>query len=209
MASGLLGKLARDVVLLAQTELGECAEDGGEERGGSSTMPQKRNPVLAVAVLACAAQTPGLVATVLSAMVQEHQRGAGSWQAEWQPLLRLLTLTGSAAHAGAELLEGLQVDPERMRGNLAAAGAALMSESVVGALAAHTGRSQAAARLRAASVAAREQARPLEQVLAEDDQIGGVLGAEGLRAALDPERYLGVSDALIDRALEVAARAGA
>jgi 3-carboxy-cis,cis-muconate cycloisomerase len=209
VASGVLGKLARDVVLLAQSEVGECAEGGGGERGGSSTMPHKRNPVAAIAVLACVAQTPGLVASVLSAMVQEHQRGAGSWQAEWQPLLRLLTLTGSAAHATAELLEGLQVDPARMRANLGAAGTALMTESVVGALAARIGRAQAGTRLRAATARAREQGRPLELVLAEDEQIGGVLGPGGLRAALDPERYLGVSDALMARAQAFAREAGA
>jgi 3-carboxy-cis,cis-muconate cycloisomerase len=209
VASGVMGKLARDVVLLAQSEVAECAEGGSGERGGSSTMPHKRNPVAAVAVLACVGQTPGLVAGVLSAMVQEHERGAGSWQAEWQPLLGLLTLTGSAAHATAELLEGLQVDPERMRANLNAAGAALMTESLVGALAERLGRAQAAERLRETTRRAREQNRALEAILGEDEQVLGVLGREGLRAALDPERYLGVSAALIDRALALAAGAGA
>jgi 3-carboxy-cis,cis-muconate cycloisomerase len=207
VASGVMGKLARDIVLLAQSEVAECAEGGEGERGGSSTMPHKRNPVAAIAVLACAGQTPGLVASVLSAMVQEHERGAGPWQAEWQPLLSLLALTGSAAHATAELLEGLEVDPQRMRANLEAAGAALMTESLVGALARSFGRTQAGVRLRAATQRAREQGRPLEAILGEDEEVIGVLGPEGLRAALDPERYLGVSGALIDRALALTVQA--
>jgi adenylosuccinate lyase len=96
-----------------------------------------------------------------------------------------------------------------MRANLGAAGTALMTESVVGALAARIGRAQAGTRLRAATARAREQGRPLELVLAEDEQIGGVLGPGGLRAALDPERYLGVSDALMARAQAFAREAGA
>ena len=207
VASGVMGKVARDIVLLAQSEVAECAEGGAGERGGSSTMPHKHNPVAAIAVLACAGQTPGLVAGVLSAMVQEHERGAGSWQAEWQPLLGLLALSGSAAHAMAELLEGLQVDPRRMRANLEAAGAELMSESLVGALADRLGRAQAGQRVREAAQRAREQGRPLEVILGEDEQVLGALGGKGLQAALDPERYLGVSGALIDRALALAAGA--
>ena len=87
-ALGVMGKVARDVVLLAQTEVAEAAEGAGEGRGGSSTMPHKRNPVGAVAVIACAQRAPGLVATILGAMGQEHERAAGAWQAEWEPFAR-------------------------------------------------------------------------------------------------------------------------
>lgn len=201
VAVGLMGKVARDVVLLAQTEVAEVAEGGDGERGGSSTMPHKRNPVTSVAVLACAGQAPGLVAGVLAGMPQEHERAAGAWQSEWEPLLRLLTLTGSAAAASAELLEGLQVDPARMRANLESAGSALMSESVVGALAPALGRARASERVRCATARARDEGRPLEAVLAQDQEIAAAIGADGLRAALDPENYLGLADALIDRAL--------
>ena len=95
--SGVAGKIGRDVVLLAQTEVAEVSEGGGEGRGGSSTMPHKRNPVGAVGLVACAQRGPGLVATMLAAMAQEHERGAGTWQAEWETLPALLRLTGSAA----------------------------------------------------------------------------------------------------------------
>ncbi len=116
--AGAAAKIARDVSLLAQTEVGE-AREGGEGRGGSSAMAHKRNPVAAVSVLACAHRVPGLVATLFAAMEQEHQRAAGAWQAEWGTLAELLTLTGSAAAWLADLLENLEVDAARMRANLA------------------------------------------------------------------------------------------
>jgi 3-carboxy-cis,cis-muconate cycloisomerase len=119
--AGVLAKIARDVTLLAQQECGEVSEGGGPERGGSSAMAHKRNPVAAVSVLACAKRVPGLVATVLASMEQEHERAAGAWQAEWGVHTELLGLVGSAAAWGRELLERLQVDPARMRTNLDAA----------------------------------------------------------------------------------------
>ncbi|MGA9858500.1 MAG: lyase family protein [Solirubrobacteraceae bacterium] len=118
--SGVLAKIARDVTLLAAQEVAECREGGGPDRGGSSAMAHKRNPVAAVSVLACTKRTPGLVADALACMEQEHERAAGAWQAEWGVYGELLALTGSATAWGRELLEGLEVDPERMRANLAA-----------------------------------------------------------------------------------------
>jgi 3-carboxy-cis,cis-muconate cycloisomerase len=114
--AGAVGKVARDVTLLASSEVGEVAEGAP---GASSAMPHKRNPVAAVSALASAAQTPGLVATVLAAMVQEHQRAAGAWHAEWRPLRELLVTAGSAAQWLAECLAGLVVDERRMAANLA------------------------------------------------------------------------------------------
>jgi 3-carboxy-cis,cis-muconate cycloisomerase len=118
---GVLAKIARDVTLLAQQEVGEVQEGGGTERGGSSAMAHKRNPVGAVSVLACAKRTPGLVATALAAMEQEHERAAGAWQAEWGTYTELLGLTGSAAAWARELLEELIVHPDLMQANLAGA----------------------------------------------------------------------------------------
>ena len=116
--AGVLGKIARDVTLLAQQEVGEAAEGGGPGRGGSSAMAHKRNPVAAISVLACAKQIPGLVAAALGAMEHEHERAAGAWQAEWGIHTELLGLTVSATAWARELLEDLQVDPERMLDNL-------------------------------------------------------------------------------------------
>ena len=123
--AGVLAKIARDVTLLAQQEVGEAGEGGDTDparpRGGSSAMAHKRNPVGAVSVLACAKRTPGLVATALSAMEQEHERAAGAWQAEWGTYTELLGLTASATAWARELLEDLIVHPDLMQANLAGA----------------------------------------------------------------------------------------
>src|SRR5207302_1854518 len=156
---GLLGKIGRDLVLLAQTEVAEVAEGGGEGRGGSSTMPHKRNPVGAIGLIACAQRGPGLVGTMLAAMVQEHERGAGTWQAEWETLLELLGLTGSSAAIARELLAGLEVDPDKMRGDMGTTGGLVMSESVAAALASSLGRSDAQALVEKAARRSVEQRR--------------------------------------------------
>lgn len=113
--AGVLAKIARDVTLFAQSEVAEVREGGGPGRGGSSAMAHKRNPVASVAILACTTRVPGLVATMLAAMAQEHERAAGGWQAEWGTLSDLLTLVGSAAAWSADLLASLEVDVDRMR----------------------------------------------------------------------------------------------
>jgi 3-carboxy-cis,cis-muconate cycloisomerase len=200
-ALGVMGKIARDVVLLAQTEVAEAAEGPGEGRGGSSTMPHKRNPVGAVAVIACAQRGPGLVATILGAMVQEHERAAGAWQAEWEPLLDLLRLAGSAAITLRALLEGLDVDAERMRVNLDATGELVLSESVAAALSDSLGRPAAQQLVAEAAADSARSGRAFRQVLTEMPEVSDVLGHNGLDAALDPRRYLGVTDELIGRAL--------
>ncbi|MGA2007312.1 MAG: lyase family protein [Solirubrobacteraceae bacterium] len=112
--AGVFAKIAGDVALFAQSEVGELREGGGRHRGGSSSMAHKRNPVASVSVIACTTRVPGLVATVLAAMAQEHDRAAGAWQAEWGTLTDLLVLVGSAAAWSADLLANLDVDVERM-----------------------------------------------------------------------------------------------
>jgi 3-carboxy-cis,cis-muconate cycloisomerase len=198
-ATGVMGKVARDVVLLAQTEVAEMAEGGGEGRGASSTMPQKRNPVGAVGVLACAHRTPGLVATILGAMVQEHERAAGAWQAEWVPMLELLRLTGSAAAMTRELLAGLHVDSRKLRADLEITGGLLMSESVATALSGTLGRASAQ---RLVERAARD-GRPFREALLDQPEVADSLGPDALDRALDPARYLGATEQLIDRALSI------
>jgi 3-carboxy-cis,cis-muconate cycloisomerase len=115
VAAGAVGKAARDITLLAQTEVGEVREGTG---GGSTSMPHKHNPVAAISALGCAQPAPALVATLLAAMVQEHERAAGAWHSEWRPLCELLTTTGSAAAWLRTSLEGLEIDTDRMRTNL-------------------------------------------------------------------------------------------
>jgi 3-carboxy-cis,cis-muconate cycloisomerase len=181
-ASGAVAKVAGDVVLLSQTEVGEVREGG--ERGGSSTMPHKRNPVAAISALAGARQAPGLVATLLAAMEHEHERAAGAWHAEWAPLRALLIATGSAAAWLRDCLSNLEVDPERMRANLHDA---LLAERVAAAI----GRPQGDDVVRAALA----EGRPLALAAREH------LDSEDVDRLLDPATYLGATDALIDRAL--------
>ncbi|HET6867115.1 MAG TPA: 3-carboxy-cis,cis-muconate cycloisomerase [Solirubrobacteraceae bacterium] len=198
---GLLGKIGRDVVLLAQSEVAEVAEAGGEGRGGSSTMPHKRNPVGGIGLIACAQRAPGLVATMLAAMPQEHERGPGTWQAEWDTLLELLRLTGSSAAIARELLAGLEVDPEKMRADMDLTGGLVMSESVAAALASSMGRSDAHDLVEKAARRSVESGREFRAVLLELPEVADGLGEDGLDRALDPAGYLGVSAELIDRAL--------
>src|SRR6202040_1588192 len=116
--AGSCGKIARDVSLMMQTDVGEAFEPSGEGRGGSSTMPHKRNPVAAASALGAASMAPNLAATIFAAQVQEHERSAGPWHAEWPPLPSLLLVTSGALTAIVDIAEGLEVDAARMRSNL-------------------------------------------------------------------------------------------
>jgi 3-carboxy-cis,cis-muconate cycloisomerase len=198
--AGVLGKVARDVALLAQNEVAEVRE-GGEGRGGSSAMPHKHNPVAAVAVAACTARVPGLVATMLAAMPQEHERAAGGWHAEWEPQRELLRLVGSAACWCRELLEHLEVDPHRMRANLDAAGGLPLAEAAVAALAGPLGRRRAREAVELASRNAAEEGRPLREALLAAPEVAGRLDGADLDRALDPAAQLGAAGELVDRAL--------
>ena len=200
-AAGLIGKVALDVVLLAQTEVAEVTEDAAG-RGGSSTMPHKRNPVAAVAAIAGARRTPGLVATLLAAMPQEHERAAGSWHAEWAPLRELLVATGSAAAWLAECLRSLRVDPERMRADVELTGGLLLAERVTTALRSTLGRLRAHDVVETACRRAASRQRPLLDELLDTPPVVEALGAERVRTLLDPAGYLGSTQEFIERALQ-------
>ena len=201
IASGTAGKVARDLSLLAQTEVGEVAEGTAAGRGGSSTMPQKRNPVSASVALAAAGRTPGLVATILGAMLQEHERGLGGWQVEWDVLPEVVLVTAGGTRATAAALEGLSVDTDRMRANLDASGGALLAEAVAMALGESIGKHEAHTCIAAACRRAADERRPLVDVLAEDSTVGRRFDRAELEKRLSPDRYLGVSRDFIERAL--------
>jgi 3-carboxy-cis,cis-muconate cycloisomerase len=200
-AAGAAAKVAGDFVLLAQTEVGE-AREGTPGRGGSSTMPQKRNPIAAVSAVACARQAPGLVAILLSSMQQEHERAAGAWHAEWRPFSELLRSTGSAAAWLRDCLEHLEVDAARMRANLELTGGLLMAERVAGTLAPALGRAAAHEAVDAAAGRAISEGRPFAEVLAATPEVSDHLDATRIASLLDPAGYLGSADAFVDRALE-------
>jgi len=221
-ASAILGKAARDITLLAQSEVAEVREgDGagpgagpGGARGGSSAMPHKRNPVGAVALLGCTRQVPGLLATLAASAEHEHQRAAGAWHAEWQPFSDLLRLAGSAASWGAELLAGLEVDPARMRRNLDDARGLPLAEHVASLLSPALGPTAAHDLVARASAQAAGHDQQLRDALLDTpdfryqlDQAG--ITAEQVESALDPARYLGSAAELVDAALAAHAAAEA
>ncbi|HXW08546.1 MAG TPA: 3-carboxy-cis,cis-muconate cycloisomerase [Vicinamibacterales bacterium] len=199
--TGAFGKIAQDLSLLAQSEIAE-AFDAPEAAGGSSTMPHKRNPVRASIVQACALRAPGLVATMLGAMPQEHERGPAGWQAEWDVLPDLVRTSASAARATAALLEGLVVDAGRMRQNLEQAGGVTMAEAVVMRLAGALGPADARQAVEAAVKRAAAEPRPFAEILAADPRVSAVLDREAIDRALAPEHYLGSSGQFIQAVLE-------
>ena len=201
LLTGMLGKMARDLSLLMQTEVAEAFEPAAEGRGVSSTMPQKRNPVAAAVALAAAARAPGLVSTMLSAMVQEHERGLGGWHAEWETLPELASLAAGSLRQMAEAVEGLEVDAARMRANLDETRGAILAEAAAMALAARIGRPQAHELVERASRRALEMGRKLQDVLGEDPAVSQHLSPRDLAAVFEPRHYLGQSVAFIDRVL--------
>jgi 3-carboxy-cis,cis-muconate cycloisomerase len=185
--AGSLAKIARDIALLMQPEIAEVSERGG----GSSAMPNKRNPSGSVVVLAAAAPVPGMVAAFLAAMPQEHERAAGGWQAEWPIVAGAVQAVGSALAALADTIDGLTVHPDRMRANIEATGGAVFAEKAAMLLAPRMGRAAAQT-----AVAAALEKHPLREGL------GGLLDAGELRTIDHPEDYLGAAETFRRRLLE-------
>jgi 3-carboxy-cis,cis-muconate cycloisomerase len=211
-----LGKVARDVTLLAQSEIGEVSEGPGDpgshdpaspRRGGSSAMPHKHNPVAAIAILGCTRQAPGLLASLTASAEQELQRAAGAWHAEWEPMTALLRLTGSAASWAAELMSGLIVDTARMATNLAATKDLPLAEHVTSLLAGVLGGVQAHDLVAEAGQRAVSAGLPLRDVLLAVPKLEGRLASAGItpeqiESALEPAGYLGAADAFVTAALQ-------
>jgi 3-carboxy-cis,cis-muconate cycloisomerase len=202
LLAGTLGKIARDIALHAQTEIAELAEPLAPGRGGSSTMPHKRNPVACSAVLACVTRVPALVSTMLASMVQEQERALGSWQAEWDTLPEIAMLTSAALNHLRELMPGLSVDATRMRANIDLTQGLVMAEAVSLALASQIGRAAAHDLVESACHKAVESGQSLRDILQSDPRLPAEFSAEKLDALFDPERYTGEAAAFIDRVLE-------
>jgi 3-carboxy-cis,cis-muconate cycloisomerase len=199
--TGSCGKIARDVSLMMQTDVAEAFEPSGEGRGGSSTMPHKRNPVSAATILAAATMAPNLAATIFAAQVQDHERSAGPWHAEW-PTLPMLQLVTSGALAGTvDIAEGLEVDVARMRVNLDATHGLIMAEAVTFALAEKIGKSEAHHLMETASKKAVADKKDLRDVLAGDPNVTTHLDAARLAKLFEPMAYQGVAQTMIDRLL--------
>ena len=197
--TGALGKMARDISLLMQNEVGEVAEPSGPGRGGSSTMPHKRNPSGCVVALAAAGRAPALVAGFLSAMVQEHERAAGSWQAEWPTVGSLMQATGAAAASMAEVAEGLSVDATRMRANIDDTRGLIFAERVMMLLGEKLGRDVAHKLLEEATRQCFAQKLHLSVILAQMPEVARHLDPATLSTIERPEEYLGCADAFRKR----------
>jgi 3-carboxy-cis,cis-muconate cycloisomerase len=196
VATGTNGKIGRDLGLLAQTEVAEAHEPSGRA-GGSSTMPHKQNPVRAAIAIAAATRAPGLVATMLSAMPQEHERGLGGWPAEWDTMPELVSLAADAAQAIAGALEDLVVDPARMRTNLNLTGGLSLAEAVAMQLAPAMGRKEAHAQVERAARQARDEQRAFADVLAGTPAIAAIMDRARIDQALSADNYLGSAAAFV------------
>lgn len=202
LLTGTLGKIARDVSLQMQTEVGELAEPSASGKGGSSTMPHKRNPVGCAAALTAAARVPGLVATMLSAMVQEHERALGGWQAEWETLPDIARLCAGALANITEIAAGLDVDTTRLAENLGMTRGLILGEAVMLALGASIGRLRAHELVEHAARKAIASGRTLREVLGDDPDVTRVLSNEQLDGLFDPARYSGQARQFVDAVLE-------
>jgi 3-carboxy-cis,cis-muconate cycloisomerase len=199
--SGSCGKIARDVSLMMQTDVGEAFEPSGEGRGGSSTMPHKRNPVASASALGAATMAPNLAATIFAAQIQDHERSAGPWHAEWPTLPMLLLVTSGALAAIVDIAEGLEVDAVRMRANLDTTHGLIMAEAVTFALAEKLGKSDAHHLVEAATKRAVAEKKHLRGVLTADPKVSTQLSADAIAKLFEPMDYQGVSQTLIDRLL--------
>jgi 3-carboxy-cis,cis-muconate cycloisomerase len=186
---------------MMQTDVAEAFEPSGEGRGGSSTMPHKRNPVAAASAIAAATMAPNLAATIFAAQVGDHERSAGPWHAEWPTLPSLLLVTSGGLAAIVDIAEGLEVDAARMRSNLDATGGLIMAEAVAFALAEKVGKQEAHHLVEIASKKAVAEKKDFRAALESDPKITAHLDATRIAQLLEPMAYQGVSQILIDRLL--------
>ncbi len=196
LVTGSLGKLGQDVLLMAQSEVGEVREGGGEGRGGSSTMPQKANPVSSEVLVTAARFNAALLSALHQALPQEQERGGPGWQLEWLTLPQMVVMTGGALRQAETLLQNLEVDAGRMRANLEASNGLVLAEAASFALAEHLPRPEAQALVKAACAEVRRTGRHLMEVLA--DSCEAPLDWVALR---DPAKALGATETFIDRVL--------
>ncbi len=201
IVAGAVGKIAGDIVLLAQTEVGEVSEGAEAGKGSSSAMPQKHNPVDAVFALAAARQALGIVPVIVSTMMQEHERAAGAWQAEWEAIPSLFRSTAEAVERVRSSVSNLQVHPDRMSANLNMTHGLVMAESLTVTLALSLGKAEAQRIVQEACTQAIASGVSLREEMQRQEQVRAVLTPEEIDVALDPAAYLGSTDIFIDRSL--------
>ena len=201
LVSGTLAKIGLDIALMAQNEVGEVAEPGGPGRGGSSTMPQKRNPISSQRLLTSGRLIRQQVATMMEGMVNDHERGTGIWTVEWVALPESFLLISVALAEARTLLEGLKVFPERMEQNLALSNGMLTSEAVMMALAPHIGRANAHHLVKEAVQNAMKQRTDLKSALLLMEAVTDHLDEAELAMLTDPANYTGLASTIVDHVL--------
>ena len=197
MTAASAGKLANDLILMMQSEVGELREAAGAGRGGSTALPHKRNPVAAIAVVAGAHRVPGQLATLFACFDHGHERASGAWHAEWQSLRELFVTLGAMLEQLDIALRGIAVNTVAMRANLDSSRGLIMAEAVAMALAVTMGRSAAQDLVKRAVARASAEARSLVEVLSDEPTVMALLGGEGLARVMDPRTYLGSSAAMV------------
>jgi 3-carboxy-cis,cis-muconate cycloisomerase len=201
LIAGSLGKLGRDVSLLMQTEAAEVFEPSAPGKGGSSTMPHKRNPVGAAVLISAATRVPGLLSTLFSAMPQEHERSLGLWHAEWETLPEICCLASGSLQHALLIAQGLEVDAGRMAHNLDLTQGLVLAEAVSIVLAQRVGRDTAHHLLERCCKRAVAEQRHLRAVLGDEPQVTAELSAAELDHLLDPAHYLGQAQTWVERAV--------
>jgi 3-carboxy-cis,cis-muconate cycloisomerase len=190
-------RIATDVVLLAQNEIGELTESGGDRHGGSSAMPHKRNPIGSILVRSAAIRVPGLVATALAASVHDGERATGAWHAEWMALRDLLHLAGGAVSTMAEVLHGLEVNTDVMAANVTGRGSVIFAESVTRALSAHVDRETARAIVSQTATYARATGGSFRDALRTSPAAAVHLTPDAHAAAFDPAPHVAASARIV------------
>jgi 3-carboxy-cis,cis-muconate cycloisomerase len=198
---GSLGKIARDISLMSQTEIDEVVEPSGPGRGGSSTMPHKRNPVSSAVILAAALRVPALVSSVLTSMVQEHERGLGGWHAEWETLPEIFRLVAGALSHTNEMVAGLEVHPGKMLENVNRTHGLVLAEAAAFALREHLGKEKSHEIVEEAARRAVQDGRDFGEVLLSYPDVRSHLSAAELSRLLDPANYLGSAVAMTEKVL--------
>jgi 3-carboxy-cis,cis-muconate cycloisomerase len=199
LVTGSLAKIAVDVMLMMQTEIGEAFEPFVKGRGSSSTMPQKRNPISCEMIVALAKAVRAQVGLLLDAMATDHERATGPWHLEWIAVPESFIASSGALHQARFMLDGLIVEPEAMRRNLDITGGLIVAEAVMMALAPHTGRGAAHDLVYAACRASLESRTPLIDQLRRMPEVTRHFDEAGLRDLVDPARYLGTAREMVDR----------
>lgn len=200
LIAGSLGKVGRDISLLMQTEAAEVFEPSAPGKGGSSTMPHKRNPVGSAVLISAATRVPGLLSILFSAMPQEHERSLGLWHAEWETLPEICCVVSGALVQALNIAQGLEVDSERMARNLDLTHGLVLAEAVSIVLAQRVGRETAHHLLEQCCKRAVAEQRHLRAVLGDEPQITAQLSADELDRLLDPAHYLGQATTWVERA---------